>query len=288
MGRSLAGFPRPTKTYRSQAYDRITKQHGFDGAGKTILVTGGASGVGLAICKAFAETGAARIAIVARSADSLEKAKSDLEAAFPSTQILTYAVSVTDQARMDAILRELGSVDVLVLNAAVAHRRAQATEITAQEFQDAFDINVIATFNITKSYLTMDPPAAGSRTVIYVSTAAIHLPGSFRVGYGPSKAAGTQVMQNFASQFQDDENVRLFSVHPGSIYTPGVAANIPKDMIDWDEPELPAYFTVWLAGPESSFLSGRFVWANWDVDELIAFKERLASDPTFLTVSLVQ
>lgn len=35
--------------------------------------------------------------------------------------------------------------------------------------------------------------------------------------------------------------------------------------------ELPAYFHVWLASPESDFLKGKFVWVNWDVDEL---KER--------------
>lgn len=35
--------------------------------------------------------------------------------------------------------------------------------------------------------------------------------------------------------------------------------------------ELPAYFHVWLASPESEFLKGKFVWVNWDVDEL---KER--------------
>lgn len=40
---------------------------------------------------------------------------------------------------------------------------------------------------------------------------------------------------------------------------------------DSDVVELPAYFHVWLASPESDFLKGKFVWVNWDVDEL---KER--------------
>ena len=106
--------------------------------------------------------------------------------------------------------------------------------------------------------------------------------------FRPSKAAGVQVMQQFASQFKDDENIKIVSFHPGSFYTPGVAANFPKGAVKWDEEDLPAHFALWLAGPESKFLHGRFVWANWDVDELIALKETMAEDPRFLTIGLIQ
>ena len=283
----MQSLPRPTKTYHTKTYDRIAKHNGFDGTGKTILITGGASGIGYSFSKAFAAAGVARIAIVSRSSGPQEKAKKDLEAAYPSTQILPYQASVTDDICMTEILQELGLVDVLILNAAVAHRRAQATEISTKEMQDAFDINVIAVFYLAKAYLAMPLPAAGRKTIINISAGAAHTPGSFRVGYGSSKAAAAQVMQNFASQHQGDD-VRIFSFHPGSLYTPGVARNIPKDMMEWDDIDLPAHFAVWLAGPESGCLHGRHLWANWDVDELIALKDRLASDTTFLTIGLVQ
>jgi hypothetical protein len=44
---------------------------------------------------------------------------------------------------------------------------------------------------------------------------------------------------------------------------------------------------VWLCSPEADFLKGRFVYAQWDMDELKTKKELLASDPNQLTVSLV-
>jgi hypothetical protein len=47
-------------------------------------------------------------------------------------------------------------------------------------------------------------------------------------------------------------------------------------------------FAVWLASPEAYFLNGRYVWAAWDVDEMIAMKEKVASDPSLLTMSLVK
>lgn len=289
----MQAFPRPTKTYHTTAYDRIIKHHGFVATGKTILITGGASGIGYSFAHAFASTGVARIAIVSRSPGPQEKAKRDLESTSPSTEVLPFQASVTDNARMIEILKELGTVDVLVLNAAVAHRRATATDITTEEMQDAFDTNVIAAFNLAGAYLNMPPPAADAagpkkKTIINVSAAAAHLPGPFRVGYGSSKAAAVQVMQSFASQYHDADDVRIFSIHPGSLYTPGAAQNIPKDRMKWDDLSLLAYFAVWLAGPESGFLHGRFVWANWDVDELIALKDRLAEDAGFLTISLIQ
>jgi hypothetical protein len=45
-------------------------------------------------------------------------------------------------------------------------------------------------------------------------------------------------------------------------------------------------FVVWLASPQAEFLNGRFVWANWDVEELLQLKEKVAQDPNFLTHAL--
>ena len=45
--------------------------------------------------------------------------------------------------------------------------------------------------------------------------------------------------------------------------------------------ELPGNFVVWLASEEAKFLKNRYVWANWDVDELKARKEELEGSPQF-------
>lgn len=281
-------LPRPTKTYHSTTYDRIAKHNGYDGKGKTVLITGGATGVGYSMSKAFAEAGVARIVIVSRSPGPQEKAKADLEAAYPSTQVLIYQACITDSARVTEILQDLGAVDILVLCAALHQRRARATEISTQEIQDLFNNNVVAAFNLVQAYLATTPqPAAGSKTIINVSSAAGQMRSPLRVGYGSSKAAVTQVMQHFAFEQADDDHVRIFSLHPGAFYTPGTAEHFSEHAMEWEDINLPAHFALWLAGPESGFLSGRYVWAHWDVDELIALKGRVAEDPTFLTIGLV-
>ena len=50
--------------------------------------------------------------------------------------------------------------------------------------------------------------------------------------------------------------------------------------------ELPGHISVWLASPEAEFLKGRFLYANWDVEEMKAKKEEIAVDPDFLTLGL--
>lgn len=51
--------------------------------------------------------------------------------------------------------------------------------------------------------------------------------------------------------------------------------------------QVPGDFAVWLASGEADFLSGRFVWAQWDVDELIGLEEKIQKNPGFLTTGLV-
>jgi hypothetical protein len=46
-------------------------------------------------------------------------------------------------------------------------------------------------------------------------------------------------------------------------------------------------FAVWLASDEAKFLAGKFVWAAWDVDELLTLYERMAVNPGLLTTSVI-
>ncbi|KAK7934898.1 hypothetical protein PG985_000393 [Apiospora marii] len=302
----MESLPRPTKTYHTKSYDRLSKNHCFEGAGKTVLVTGGAGGVGLAISKAFAESGVSRLVIVSRSAGPQAAAKAELEAAHPGLEVVTHAASITDRARTAEILRGLetsGGLDILVLCAGVAHRRVAAAEVTPEEVRDAFDVNAVTAFDWTQAYLAS--PSPRSKTVINVASAVAQMRNPMRAAYGPSKAAGVQIMQSFAAEADwkqkmmqqqqqgeeektEMETTRIFSFHPGSLYTPGTAEHFARDALEWDDIELPAHFARWLAGPQSDFLHGRFLWAQWDVDELIAAKERLAANPMALTIGLIQ
>lgn len=282
------GVRRPTKTYHEKTYDRIApSKTKFHAAGKTVLVTGGPTGIGFATAKAFAETGVERIVLTARTSATLEKAKQELEASYPKVKIETFTASITDSERMKEVLTKVGAIDVLVLSAATGHNMTNPTAVTTDEMRNSYETNVISPFDLVKAYYNSPMPKSGSKTIINISSAASQLPMPGQVGYGSTKLAFARVMLHFANE-QPDSGVRVFTVHPGTFYTPIVQKLMPEDAMYWEDIDLPAHFFVWLSGPEADFLHGKYVWAHWDVDELLEIKEKITSDPTFLTMGLMQ
>ncbi|KAG6007646.1 hypothetical protein E4U21_005727 [Claviceps maximensis] len=296
-------LPRPTKTYHSSTYDRISARHGFDGLGKTVLITGGSMGIGLSIAQAFAGAGVARIALLSRSPAAQEEAKAAIGAVNPDTTVVLYQACVSDSVRFAAILDELAGVDVLVLCAAVYHARVPAAALSSEQIQEAFDVNAVAALDLARLYLGRPMGAGRSKTVIHVASAAAQMRAPLRSAYGPSKAAAVQAMRHLALEHagggekpgrepgrepgQGPCPARVFSFHPGAIYTPGSSELFAQTDAQWEDANLPAHFALWLAGPESDFLTGRYVWANWDVDELIALKAALAKNEQMLTLGLI-
>ena len=61
-----------------------------------------------------------------------------------------------------------------------------------------------------------------------------------------------------------------------------------QDTFVWEDIALAGDYAVWLASAEADFLHGRFTWAHWDVDEMLAeFPEKIAKNPKFLKMGLV-
>ncbi|CAK4033397.1 Hypothetical predicted protein [Lecanosticta acicola] len=287
----LEDLPRPVKTYHSETYDRIAPaKTKFDGKDKVVLITGGATGIGFSIAQSFAEAGVFKIIIVSRSPGPQAEAKEELGAKFPNVEVVLCQASMTDYGRMVEIQDEFGPVDVLVLSAAASHPFLPALDLPSSEVLDTVLTNVNANYHILRHYLGQPSPAAGSKTVINVSSCSSHMTIPGQTGYGPSKAAFTQMITQLASQITPQkDSVRMFSYHPGALYTPTVRKlGMTEDALKWEDIRLPGHFAVWLASPESDFLHGKFVWAAWDVDELVELKGRVEKDASFLTIGLVQ
>jgi hypothetical protein len=111
--------------------------------------------------------------------------------------------------------------------------------------------------------------------------------GSPRAAYAGSKAGIADYLCHYVDSVPEDK-MRIIPFHPGTVYTSAAAAraNIPKTLPIWDHPSLSAHTCVWLCGKDAAFLHGRYVWTNWDMDEVLTLKEKILADPGFLKIGV--
>lgn len=205
--------------------------------GKTVLITGGgklhpsprsmslyanlslATGIGLATSWAFAQAGVIILAIMARSEAQMAKAKKEIEAKHPGTQVKTCAASVTDAVAVDDFIKGLGVIDILILNAGVARAPSSVVDTNSDDLVNDFSINVFGNFNVLKAYLALPPRSADAkRTVVYTSTAGAYMAQPGFGAYSASKMAMSQLVRHVALE-EANKGVRVFTIHPAATLT---------------------------------------------------------------------
>ena len=214
---------------------------------------------------------------------------------------------------MSEIIKSVGKIDVLVACAASSGGSSEmklAKDTRTEDMAEIYKTNVVGLHHLIHEFLAQTSTgstASSPRSVIHVSsngTQMYHPGGS---GYSSSKSAATRLVTHFAVEQPAQSNVKFYSFHPGAIKSALSEENVKDFEIAFEDGmsqlrilmeiksstdtednlvRLPGDFAVWLASPEAGFLNGRFVWAEWDVDELIAMRGKLASDQNLLTVSI--
>lgn len=195
----------------------------FDLAGRTVLVTGGSKGIGLACARTFRDEGA-RVGIAARTPATLEAARNALGLSFAVAADLTDAAQAA--AMVDAFERDMGPIDVLV-NSAGAAKRTPPDELTPAAWRAAMDAKYFSYVNV------IDPvvkrmAARGSGVVVNVIgqggkvASPVHLPG------GAANAALMLVTSGLATAYAA-RGVRVVGVNPGLTETDRVAEGLKAD-----------------------------------------------------------
>ncbi|KAL8919558.1 MAG: hypothetical protein Q9172_004933 [Xanthocarpia lactea] len=273
-----------TKSTHKTSYQAISPTNpSFSANGKTIIITGGSQGIGLAICTAFAEAGASNLIIISRQADSLVHVMSIFKQSHPSTNVSIFPASITDpgatQRIFDSIRIDLAlEPDVLVLCAASKCTQGPVLTIPQEEIQRDFDTNVTANLNWVRHFLL--PESTGkvpNKKILNVSSCSAHMTMPGRGSYGASKEAFAHLLAH-VQRDHANTGVKIFNFHPGGVLTSMTRAmGMNEDSFPWDDVSLPGSFAVWLASGEADFLAGRFVYANWDVDELKTRSDEIVS-----------
>jgi NAD(P)-dependent dehydrogenase (short-subunit alcohol dehydrogenase family) len=242
--------------------------------GKKVLITGASRGVGLHIAHGIATAGATTIGLVGRDPARLDATKAKLTTTYPNTTFHSFALDIMDATAVSAVFTAFGVPDILVNNAGVFADSGDFINQDLKEWWKGYETNVLGTAIVTQAYLVAKGGPSVPGIVLNCSSMAAHMRLPFRgwSGYNSSKLAQARVFEML--RFEHPE-VRWVSIHPGQIETDGyerTGATRPPVMT---EGEVAGLFFAWAGTKEAEFLSGRFVWAEWDVDELVAKKEEI-------------
>ena len=238
--------------------------------GKTALVTGGTSGIGLSAARRLAAEGA-YVFITGR-----DQTRLDTASAGAVGTIRGIRGDVSSPSDLDALAGEIGSrgegLDVIFTNAGGGDFAALA-EITVENYRDTFDRNVAGTLFTVQEMLPLLND--GASIILSGSTSAHEGIPSFSV-YAASKAAVRSFGRTWAAELVD-RRIRVNTLTPGPIDTPGLAGLAPegeqqRQMLDGLAASVPmkrlghpdeiANAVLFLASDESSFMTGAEVFVD--------------------------
>ena len=187
--------------------------------GKLALVTGASRGIGAATAEALAEAGA-HVILTARGASALEQVEERIHAAGGSATIAPMDLNDAEniQKLAQAVAERWGSLDILVLNAAMLGSLSPVEHLDAKELEKVFKLNVLANQAMIAAF---DPllRRAEKADIIGVTSSVGDEPRAFWGGYGASKAAFDTLLGAYADETEYAGKLRVQIVDPGATRT---------------------------------------------------------------------
>lgn len=243
----------------------------FNLTAKTAIITGGASGIGLAIAKRFAAQGAA-IEILDWQQAALDAALDELRGAGASAQgeICDVADPASVDASFERILTRHERVDILVNNAGIAHV-GNALSTTPEDFARIQRVNVNGVAHCSQAALR-HMTAKGGGVILNMASVVGQMAIPDRFAYATSKGAVLAMTYSIAKDFLAN-GIRCNAIMPGRIHTPFVdgfiAKNYPGREAEMFEklsktqpigrmgtPDEVATVALFLCSDEASFITG--------------------------------
>ncbi len=191
---------------------------------KTVLITGGASGIGLAMVKKFAAEGSQVYFI---DTNHTEGTKAQLEEHEKGFQVKFLEGSIADYSQLEQLIQTIpGKIDVLINNAGISHI-GKVENTSGEDFERLFQVNVKGMFNCIKACLPKLRENGGGSILNMCSIAAtIGIPDRF--AYSMTKGAALSMTLSVARDYVQ-EGIRCNCISPGRVHTPFVDGFLAKN-----------------------------------------------------------
>ncbi len=200
-------------------------------AGKVALVTGGGSGIGKGIARAFVAHGAS-VGLVGRKADRLEAAAAELTEGGPG-QAWALPGDVRDYEAMEGVidtLIERGGGLHLVVNGAAGNFLCPAAKLSSNGFRTVLDIDAVGTFNVSR--IAFDRALHKGGSIINISATLHYGATPLQIHAASAKAAVDATTRGMALEW-GPAGVRVNGIAPGPIAgTEGMTRLLPEGMED--------------------------------------------------------
>ncbi|GLR58798.1 SDR family oxidoreductase (plasmid) [Rhizobium leguminosarum] len=232
--------------------------------GKRAIITGGDSGIGRAVAIAYAREGADLVISYLDEDEDADETKRLVEQAGRKAILVSGDIQDPAHCRqiVETAVKELGGIDILVNNAAHQASFKSIDEISDEEWELTFKVNIHSMFYLTKAAVAHMKPGSA-----IINTASINSdsPNPTLLAYATTKGA----IQNFTAglaQLLAEKGIRANAVAPGPIWTPLIPSTLPEESVSnfgkqvpMKRPGQPAELAtayVMLADPLSSYVSG--------------------------------
>jgi NAD(P)-dependent dehydrogenase (short-subunit alcohol dehydrogenase family) len=238
----------------------------MDFTNKSVVITGGTTGIGLATAKAFINSGAI-VWITGRSADNLKKAADEINSPNLKT-VVSDTSKLTDISILEKAVTDSGSkLDVLFLNAGIAVF-APIEQVTEADFDAQFNTNVKGHFFTLQKLL---PHLADGASVIFTSSTVATASNVGTSVYSSTKGALNKVAQIAANELAE-RKIRVNIVSPGPVQTPGLEGVLNAEAQEYmasltslqrlGQPDEIAKTVLFLASDAASFITGTEIVAD--------------------------
>ena len=188
--------------------------------GKTALVTGASSGMGLEIAKYLAEAGM-NMALAARRTNVLSDVANTIRDL--DCEVLAESVDVSNREAsfkfVQSVIERFGTIDLLVNNAGINTSPRSTAEIKLEDWDHVIQVNLTGAFNFARAVIPHMRSAHGGLIINIASIAAVKPSSMAGSAYSASKAA----MRSLTATINDEEwqnGIRATSIHPGETDTP--------------------------------------------------------------------